>query len=242
MIRQEVFQMSDNQSPLEKSRGVILSHWRRVSEKVVFNSHGVKRAACGLRVALEETSERGRGRGRGGGRGRYLLAGWWEFIGLSCQVGQILQNSLQVSHFTQHVDLMVLHTHTHTHTHNNDQCFYRSPTVCTGGSISHTHTHTHTHWPGQASAWWRSCSSALSLQSALCTRLASPCPPGRRNARWRPAARCPADRGPRPSLQRHTHTHTHTGAGDEEPSSENIIWFLFTLNITDRSQNHKPEI
>lgn len=48
------------------------------------------------------------------GRGGYLLTGWWEFIGLSCQVGQIFQNGLQVGHLPQHVDLMILQTHTHT--------------------------------------------------------------------------------------------------------------------------------
>lgn len=70
---------------------------------------------------------------------RYLLAGWWEFVGLSCQVGQILQNSLQVSHFTQHVDLMVLHTHTHTIMISVSIVV---PTVCAGGSITHTLTRT----------------------------------------------------------------------------------------------------
>lgn len=55
-----------------------------------------------------------------GGRGGYLLAGWWKFIRLSRQIGQIFQNGLQVGHLTKHVDLMVLHQHTHTHV--NDEC------------------------------------------------------------------------------------------------------------------------
>lgn len=49
-----------------------------------------------------------------GGRGGYLLAGRWKFMRLSCQIGQIFQNGLQVGHLTKHVDLMVLqHTHTY---------------------------------------------------------------------------------------------------------------------------------
>ncbi len=76
----------------------------------------LKNITSGLRVALEEISEVTK-KASEGGRGRYLLAGWWEFIGLSCQVGQIFQNGLQVGHLTQHVDLMVLRAHTHTHTH-----------------------------------------------------------------------------------------------------------------------------
>lgn len=61
----------------------------------------------GLMAALQEMSPKA----SEGGKGGYLLAGWWEFIGFSCQVGQIFQNGLQVGHLTQHVDLMVLHTH-----------------------------------------------------------------------------------------------------------------------------------
>lgn len=42
------------------------------------------------------------------GRGGYLLAGRGKFIRLGCQVGQVLQDGLQVGHLAQHVDLVVL--------------------------------------------------------------------------------------------------------------------------------------
>lgn len=58
-------------------------------------------------------------------------------------------------------------------------------------------------WPAQVSACSRSCSNALALRSELCTRLASPSPPGRRSARSRPEVHCPAGPELRPSLRRH---------------------------------------
>lgn len=38
----------------------------------------------------------------------YLFAGGGQFSRLGCQVGQILQDGLQVGHLAQHVDLVVL--------------------------------------------------------------------------------------------------------------------------------------
>lgn len=119
----------------------------------------------------------------------HLFTGRWEFVGFCCQAGQVLQNGLQVGHLPQHVDLVVLQTNG-------------------SGGVSVAENHCSNGWkgaeqnrPAQASSWWQSCRNELAPPPALGARLASPSPPGRCSACWRPAARCPAVPAPRPYLQ-----------------------------------------
>lgn len=67
----------------------------------------------------------------------YLLAGWWQFVGLGCQRGEILQDGLQVRHLTKHVDLVVLSS-----TWGTINIWTAS---ISGGAHAHTHTRTDQH-------------------------------------------------------------------------------------------------